>query len=519
MDKEEFTKHIKDEINNGQSILQDFHALRKYSYSIGDGLSSFGSCLTPKYDEEERERITNELTLWERRVYEFLKAYLGDEPSSQLDEFKLSKTDIWSDFKKIGIRCMNNNLTTLRSYLERIDLLKLASENMNAKKAEKSPEGKPYKVFISHSGEDRDFVEALVNLLEYLGVKGTERLLCTSIPGYQIPASEDFAEYILRQFYEYKLYVIMVLSKNYYSSACCLNEMGAVWVLKTDFCPILMKGFDYTDMEGFIKDSIIALKVDAEDAKARLNELKNKLLTMFKLEKVNDSRWEKLRDEFLEKVNANLISNKHNIVDLFSPCYLPIFEQIFSLVDMPNYSEWTYYWGIAGKPKIYINTLKNLEKLRDFLLRINYHKEYEAYNSLLMNLGQLVSDYINVSNEHLVSFGKDAYTIEPFYKKIPHDPNYDFLLNKYKEYCFLIADLTLEMTRLLNYILEKIREKAPEFHIKDGVLIVASINREYVEYQPNEKNENPYPGLKSFVIIRASRNKYYSKTTSLEDIL
>lgn len=48
MDKEEFTKHIKDEINNGQSILQDFRALRKYSYSIGDGLSSFGSCLTPK---------------------------------------------------------------------------------------------------------------------------------------------------------------------------------------------------------------------------------------------------------------------------------------------------------------------------------------------------------------------------------------------------------------------------------------------------------------------------------------
>lgn len=381
------------------------------------------------------------------------------------------------------------------------------------------PNGKPYKVFISHSGEDKDFVYELVRLLEFLGIDSSQKLLCSSIEGYMIPTSEDFAEYILKQFYDYNLFVIIVHSKDYYSSPYCLNEMGAAWVLKTDYYSFLIKGFDFNDMKGVINQRTISVRVDESEAKARLNELKDKLLPLFKPQGVNDSRWEKIRDEFLEKVNSNLISNKHNIVDLFSTCYLPIFEQIFSLIDMPKYPEWAYYWGIAGKPKIYINTLKNLEKLKDFLLRINYHKGYEAYNSLLKDLGQLVSDYIDVSNEHLVSFGKDAYTIEPFYKKNPNDSNYDSLLNKYKEYCFLIADLTLEMTRLLNYILEKVREKSPHFHIEDGILIVDSINREYVEYQPSEKNDCPYPGLKSFVKIRASRNKYYSKTPLLEKIL
>lgn len=120
MDKGIFIERIKQEIENGQIILDDLKSLQKYSNNRRGGLSYYDSRLTPKYNREEREKITSKLTLWERRVYDILKNYFGDRQSSPLKEFNLSETNKWFDFKEIGIHCMNANLTTLHSYLDRI---------------------------------------------------------------------------------------------------------------------------------------------------------------------------------------------------------------------------------------------------------------------------------------------------------------------------------------------------------------------------------------------------------------
>lgn len=76
--------------------------------------------------------------------------------------------------------------------------------------------------------------------------------------------------------------------------------MGAAWVLKADFYSFLVKGFEYNDMEGVINQRKVSVKVDAIDAGSRLNELKNKLVPLFKPQGVNESRWETLRDDFLK---------------------------------------------------------------------------------------------------------------------------------------------------------------------------------------------------------------------------
>lgn len=240
----------------------------------------------------------------ERRVLEILKCYLAEDSSVVEEEFTTSEPRYWMNFKSSGITCLNNNLTTLRSCLERIDYLETKSENCNdSNKQSKLQKDKPYKVFISHSGEDMTFVNELVKLLEFLGVDTPDKLLCSSIKGYQIPTSEDFAEYIMKQFYEYNLFVIIVHSRNYYSSTYSLNEMGAAWVLKTDFFSFLVKGFEFKDMDGVINDRTISVKVDQDDADARLDELKDKLVPLFKQTGFNCTRWETLRDEFLAKVN------------------------------------------------------------------------------------------------------------------------------------------------------------------------------------------------------------------------
>lgn len=516
MEKHEFICNLNIEISNGEALLDRFEKLQEYHDDLGDGMAYFGSGHRHKYNPVEKNNLSNDFTLWVRRSLEILKCYLGENSSVVNEEFSTSEPRYWMNFKNSGITCLNNNLTTLRSCLERIDYLEAKAENCHdSNKLSKLQDDKPYKVFISHSGEDIAFVNELVKLLEFLGVDTPQKLLCSSIKGYQIPTSEDFAEYILKQFYDYNLFVIIVHSHNYYSSPYSLNEMGAAWVLKTDCFSFLVKGFEYNDMEGVINQRAISVKVDVDDAGARLNELKNKLVSLFKPQGVNESRWETLRDEFLEKVNTLQSSTDTASEDLFLLCYIPVFDKVLSFVDMPNYPIWTSFWAMAGTSKISVSTYRSLEELNTFLQRISYHQGYDMYNNLLKNLGSLVSDYLYLCDEHLENFGSEEYTIERFYKKIPNNPDYASQLN---EYCWLICDMTLELTRLLNLLLERIRERLPDYQIDEGVFVIDSIAREKTVYCENEKSDSPYPGLNKFVKIRSSRNYCYSKTSNLNFI-
>ena len=519
MEKHEFICNLNIEISNGEALLDRFERLQEYHDDLGDGMAYFGSGHRYKYNPVEKKKLANDFTLWERRVLEILKCYLGENSSVVEEEFTTSEPHYWMNFKSSGITCLNNNLTKLRSCLERIDYLKAKAENChNSNKLSKLQDDKPYKVFISHSCEDIAFVNELVKLLEFLGVDTPQKLLCSSIKGYQIPTSEDFAEYILKQFYDYNLFVIIVHSHNYYSSPYSLNEMGAAWVLKTDCFSFLVKEFEYNDMEGVINQRAISVKVDVDDAGARLNELKNKLVSLFKPQGVNESRWETLRDEFLEKVNTLQSSSYTASEDLFLSCYIPVFDKVLSFVDMPNYPIWTSFWAMAGTSKISVSTYRSLEELNTFLQRISYHQGYDMYDNLLKNLGSLVSDYLYLCDEHLENFGSEEYTIERFYKKIPNNPDYASQLNEFNEYCWLICDMTLELTRLLNLLLERIRERVPDYQIDEGVFVIDSIAREKTVYCENEKSDSPYPGLNKFVKIRSSRNYCYSKTSNLNFI-
>lgn len=507
MKKNEFVELLKSEIIKGEGILRKIQNLQECRDYLGDGMAVLSYRSKNKYNPTQSSSLTNDLTLWERRVYEVLKNYFGTSNKELLKEFTLSDPKKWFDFKSFGSSIMEQNITALRSYIDRIDFIPV-----NGKESTET-NNKPYKVFISHSGEDGAFVKNLVNLLEFLGVDSKEKLLCSSIPGYQIPMSEDFAAYLLKQFHDYKLFVIIVLSRNYYSSPYSLNEMGAAWVLKTDCFSFLVKGFDYNEMDGVIDRRIVSVKVDTSDARARLNELKNMLIPLFKPQGINEDRWEEHRDEFLNKVNSLPIADNAKQDDLFASCYIPIFDKIMLLIDMPNYQYWTYNWAIQGTPIMSVDNYRHLEELGDFLRKISYHKGYEQYDKLLKNLGVLVSDYINMCDEHIELMGNDVYTIERFYKNIPNNPNYDKLLKEFKEYRCLIVDLTLELTRLLNLILERIREIVPDFHIQEGVFVVDNIEREKTEYKEREKTSSPYPGLKLFVKERSNRNYCHNKTS------
>ena len=167
-------------------------------------------------------------------------------------------------------------------------------------------------VFISHSSKDKAFVEALVELLESIGFDESN-LFCSSIDGYGIGLGEDVFDTLKRLFLEHELYVLFVHSPRYYNSTVSMNEMGAAWVLRANYYSLLTKDMNYNEMSGVVNSNSIAIKVDSDDAKARLTELKDKLCSVFSFKDISGTKWERKRDKFLEAVTSiDVSSNKTN---------------------------------------------------------------------------------------------------------------------------------------------------------------------------------------------------------------
>lgn len=162
---------------------------------------------------------------------------------------------------------------------------------------------KDRKVFISHSSKDEAIVSKIVELLEDIGLTEAQ-VVCSSVPGYGIPLGEDIYDWLARQFREYDLHVLFVLSSNYYNSIACQNEMGAAWVLKSKYDTILLPGFEYRDIKGAVNPNQISIKLDGNEEvlKQHLNELKDKLVAEFGLPILPASKWERYRKAFITDV-------------------------------------------------------------------------------------------------------------------------------------------------------------------------------------------------------------------------
>lgn len=162
------------------------------------------------------------------------------------------------------------------------------------------------KVFISHSSKDIKQVSLLVDLLADMGLTNDD-LFCSSVPDYSIPLNADIYDYLASLFRDCNIYVIFMLSHNYYQSPVCLNEMGAAWVLKNDYTSILLHGFDYHEVKGAVNPNKIGLRFDDSDEllKKRLGELITILSERFG-KSIPDMRWERKRDSFISEIK-NLV--------------------------------------------------------------------------------------------------------------------------------------------------------------------------------------------------------------------
>lgn len=176
------------------------------------------------------------------------------------------------------------------------DAMKMAFENDTQGK-------RPQKVFISHSSYDKAYVEALVELLEDLGMPDGS-IVCTSVPGHGIPGGAKIYDWLRDQFISCDLRVVFALSNNYYNSPASLNEMGAAWVTKATDTLMLLPGFDFSGIKGCVDPTEVGMKLDGdeEELKHRLNEFKDTLIAEHGLSNMTSARWERIRNRFIESV-------------------------------------------------------------------------------------------------------------------------------------------------------------------------------------------------------------------------
>ena len=169
-------------------------------------------------------------------------------------------------------------------------------------KEEKEKVKKPL-LFISHSSANENIATNLVQLLRTLGFNN-KNLFCSSVPGYDIKEGEDIYDTLASKSQDYNIFVIFLLSSEYYQSAACLNEMGATWVLKANYSTIVCPGFSIPEINGAINPSKMAVVLeDNKRVNGKLNNLKDRLIDFFGLPEVEDDTiWENDRNKFIESI-------------------------------------------------------------------------------------------------------------------------------------------------------------------------------------------------------------------------
>lgn len=159
------------------------------------------------------------------------------------------------------------------------------------------PKTIPKKIFISHAFKDKDLVGELIDLLENIGLD-SHQIFCSSFEGYGIPLGEDFLE-IIKTEISSEVFVLFVITENFYNSKVCLCEMGAAWALSKGHIPIVVPPFSYSDIEGVIPKTQGMLINELP----KLNSLKEKLEKDFGLQPLNLNSWERKRDRFIKNIN------------------------------------------------------------------------------------------------------------------------------------------------------------------------------------------------------------------------
>lgn len=303
--RDKFCELLTEQIRKGKELLNievpRLHSADRY-YGVFASVQQSSEKVA--YDEIAENAFVSEYKRWKNRNMTIYRTSFEIPENIYYHDYESQIWQIWgSDTINEYKGNIRRQVNQMQGDIERVDLIKcVLAEGDNNRLKEAQEKVKSPMVFISHSSKDKKFVEALVVMMEDIGFDRSN-LFCSSVDGYGIGLSEDIFETLRALFREHNLFVIFIHSPRYYKSPVSLNEMGAAWVLRTDFCSFLTTDMDFNMMKGVVNGSTLSIKVNAEDIEARLTELKDKLTHLFHLSPIDSIKWERKRNAFLKAVN------------------------------------------------------------------------------------------------------------------------------------------------------------------------------------------------------------------------
>ena len=164
------------------------------------------------------------------------------------------------------------------------------------------------KIFISHSSKDQQYAELMIDLLHGMGqCDWNNSVFCSSIAGYDIPLRNRIYDYIKKEFDTHELYVLFLLSENFYNSYACLNEMGAAWITNKRYCMILLPGFSFKQIGGVVDPTAISIDLNQSQKLNQLTKLHDDIIDFLKIDSTNQYEWERKREQFINAIKKKTV--------------------------------------------------------------------------------------------------------------------------------------------------------------------------------------------------------------------
>lgn len=310
--KAKFSQYLNERIAEGHILLEKNVPLQMqpqdsyYGYSVRNAMS-------PVRFTDEQEAFISEFQKWTDYNSELLmQSFDIGNNEYQANYVRCGQSLVISandDIIRLYKEELKDKIYFLDSLFAKVELLPCAIIEPEEKL--EVPKKKQPLLFISHSSADEEIASVLVTMLRTLGFNKSN-LFCSSVPGYDIAEGEDIYETLASKFIDYNIYVIFLLSENYYNSAACLNEMGATWVLKVKYSTLICPGFTIPDIKGAVNPSKMAVVLDdAKRVNGKLNQLKDHLIEFFGLPEIEDDTiWENDRNDFLLSIRNHKYEDK-----------------------------------------------------------------------------------------------------------------------------------------------------------------------------------------------------------------
>jgi hypothetical protein len=148
-------------------------------------------------------------------------------------------------------------------------------------------------LFLSHAWADRELTDLFVEKVLRLGCGvPADQIVYTSRTSMGIPGGSDFRAYI-RERAEGASLVVAFITPAFLSSAFCMNEVGAAWVLGKDFYPIAGPNLPYSKLDGVLP----GLQVNRVDTPGVLDELAERVANALGVTR-NSADWGTYANEF-----------------------------------------------------------------------------------------------------------------------------------------------------------------------------------------------------------------------------